>query len=61
VLLLELDPEGKVLDARIDSSDLPRFDQFVLHAVRDWRFTPPTRDGRPVRARARLPIPIQIN
>jgi TonB family protein len=61
VLLLELDPDGRVLDAQIDSSDLPEFDDFVLSEVKSWRFTPPTRRGHPVRAEARLPIPIEIH
>jgi TonB family protein len=60
VLMLELSPEGEVLAARIDSSDLPEFDAFVLERVKDWTFTPPTREGRPVHARARLPIPIRV-
>jgi TonB family protein len=61
VLRLVLNPEGRVLDARIDSSDLPDFDDFVLGEVKTWRFTPPMWRGRPVRAEARLPIPIEIH
>jgi TonB family protein len=61
VLLLELDREGRVLDVQIDSSDLPDFDDFVLSEVSTWEFTPPTRRGHPVRAEARLPIPIEIH
>lgn len=60
VLLLKLDENGQVLDVRIDSSNLPRFDDFVLNEVKDWSFTPPTQQGRPVKAKARLPIPIRI-
>jgi protein TonB len=61
VLLLKLSHEGKVLDAEIHSSNLPRFNDFVLKEVRDWKFTPPTQNGEPVNATARLPIPIRIN
>jgi protein TonB len=61
VLLLELNAEGRVLDARVDSSDLPDFDDFVVGQVKRWRFTPPTQQGRAVQARARLPIPIHVN
>lgn len=60
VVLVELDPAGAVLDAAIASSDLPDFDPYVLDQVRSWRFTPPTYQGRPVEATARLPIPIRI-
>lgn len=61
VLLLKLSSSGEVLEVGIQRSDLPRFDDFVLNAVASWRFTPPTRDGQPVKAQARLPIPIRIS
>lgn len=61
VLRLELNPEGEVLAAIIDSSDLPDFNEFVLSEVRGWRFTPPTMHGHPVFATARLALPIRVN
>jgi len=61
VLLLELSREGEVTSVRVDASDLPEFEETVLAQVRGWRFTPPTEGGRPVRARARLPIPIRVH
>lgn len=60
VLLVKLEETGEVVDVRIDSSNLPAFDAHVLEEVKRWRFTPPTRAGQPVRAQARLPIPINI-
>ena len=60
VLLIKLDESGQVLDVHIDSSSLPAFDEFVLGEVARWRFTPPTQRGQPVKAKARLPIPINI-
>jgi len=61
VVLLELDSNGDISNAEIDSSDLPRFNKFVLKQVKNWKFTPPTQGGRPVHARTRLPIPIRVN
>jgi len=61
VLLIKLSHEGQVLDVEVDSSNLPRFDDFVVGEVKDWKFTPPTKNGQPVNAVARLPIPIRIN
>lgn len=61
VLLVKLDSDGEVLEVQVDSSTLPEFDDFVAGEVRRWRFTAPTVQGRPVKAMARLPIPIQIN
>jgi periplasmic protein TonB len=59
-LLIQLDESGKVISAKVDSSSLPDFDDFVVGEVRRWKFTPPTKGGQPVRAQARLPIPISI-
>ena len=61
VVLVTLDPAGRVRDASVAASDLPDFEEFVLAEVKGWSFSPPTRHGRPVHARARLPIPIHIH
>ncbi len=60
LLRLRLGPDGVVLEADVDRSDLPEFDVIVLDQVRDWRFTPPTLRGQPVHAEALFPIPISI-
>lgn len=60
VLLIKLDADGRVLDAKVEDSNLPDFERIVAVQVSNWRFTPPTRDGTPVRAQARFPIPIKI-
>jgi len=60
VLLVKLNPDGDVTGVELQSSDLPQFDSFVVGEVKRWRFTPPTQQGRPVKAKARLPIPIHI-
>ncbi len=60
VLHLRLGPDGRVLETEIASSDLPAFDAIVVDQVASWQFTPPTRQGKPVYAEARFPIPIRI-
>lgn len=61
ILLLKLDEKGEVIEVRVGDSNLPDFDDFIVGEVRGWRFTPPTKQGLPVKAQARLPIPIHIN
>ena len=61
VLLIKLDERGRVLEVDLDNSTLPAFDNFVMGEVKKWKFTPPTQQGKPVKAKARLPIPININ
>ena len=60
VVLVKLNEEGRVLEVTVDSSTLPEFDDVVADQVGSWHFTPPTQQGRPVKAKARLPIPIRI-
>ena len=60
VLIIKLDRDGSVINAEIDQSNLPKFNDFVRNEVASWKFTPPTRNGQPVKAHARLPIPIRI-
>ncbi len=60
VLLIKLDESGNVMEASVESSDLPEFEKIVSSQVKKWRFTPPTKEGSPVRAQARFPVPIRI-
>jgi len=50
VLQVLVGPDGKVQDAKVQtSSGKARLDEAALkHALRAWRFTPGTEDGKPV-------------
>lgn len=62
VLRVALESDGRVEQVSLESSTLPEpFDAFVLETVEGWRFTPPRRAGQPVRAEARLAIPVRVN
>jgi protein TonB len=51
VLRVELDEEGRLQTARVEtSSGSPRLDTAALAAVKTWRCTPASRDGAPARA-----------
>ena len=57
ILLVELDEQGSVAAARIDtSSGFERLDQAALAAVKTWRCQPPRRNGQAVRGIARQPF-----
>jgi peptidoglycan glycosyltransferase len=60
VFAIELNRAGEVVALQVDSSNLPAFEKFVSQQVRSWKFTPPTRAGQPVEARAKLPISITL-
>jgi len=60
VVYIELDSSGNVTKAEIAESNLPKFDPYVLKEIRSRKFSAPTFQGKPVKASARLPIPINI-
>jgi protein TonB len=57
VLRVELDEQGLVASARIETaSGYERLDQAALATVKTWRCNPPRRNGQPVHAVARQPF-----
>jgi TonB family protein len=60
VLSVSLDTEGDVTHVEVASSTVGHLDEFIVAEVAGWKFTPPTRGGRPVNARADLPLQIRI-
>jgi len=58
---LVVDEAGKVADARVLKSTDPVFDAPSLEAVRQWTFEPPTKEGKPVRARFTVTLAFRLN
>jgi periplasmic protein TonB len=54
-----IDVDGRVADPRVVRS-VPLLDAAALEAVRQWRFVPATRRGRPVATRSRAPVSFRI-
>lgn len=48
--------DGKVKNASIVKSNNPVFEEPCLEAVKDWRFKPGTRDGKPVSTHMQVPM-----
>jgi hypothetical protein len=55
VLALILDDEGNVVSATVDAGDEP-FASAAANVATGWRFTPATRDGRPIASRIRYEV-----
>lgn len=55
-VIFVVDEEGRVRDAKIQSSTDPAFERPSLKAVKTWKFEPGKRGGKPVRFRMRIPI-----
>jgi TonB family protein len=62
VLLLLIEPDGRVSSARVaQSSGKPEFDAIVAEAVKDgWEFTPGVRRGKKVRCLAQQPFRVNL-
>lgn len=56
VLIVEVDVDGNVQQARVLTSGSRDFDDAALRAIREWKFTPARREGRPVRSQIRVPF-----
>lgn len=61
LLALTVTAEGRAKDVRVlKTSGYPRLDKAALDAVKDWRFIPAKRLGRPVDADYQLPIHFKL-
>lgn len=55
-ILFVVDQNGRVEKPMVQSSSDPIFEKPALDAVKQWKFEPGKRHGRPVRFRMRVPI-----
>lgn len=55
-LIFVVDPDGKVLDPRVEKSSNAAFDDPALAAVKKWKFEPGLRAGQRVPCKMRVPI-----
>lgn len=62
VVLIEfdVDAKGRVVSARVRESTNRAFDEPTLRAVRNWRFEPGLRQGRPVSFRMVIPVNFKL-
>lgn len=55
-IVFVVDPQGRVQSPQVQSSSDPVFERPALNAVKQWKFEPGKRNGKPVRFRMRVPI-----
>lgn len=61
-LFLRLSENGVVTEIRVDSADVPQeLANEVARRIQERRFSKPTLNGTPVKAKAILPVPIKIS
>ncbi len=58
-LVFIVDEQGRVLRPRVERSDAPALDEYVVRAVERWRFEPGRVDGEAVRTRVRQPFNVR--
>jgi protein TonB len=56
-----IDENGNVTSIEIKQSSNSVFDKPTIDAIRQWKFTPGQKDGRPVKTRTRVRMPYTIN
>jgi protein TonB len=60
-LVFVLNEEGRVEDARVESSSHAEFEAPALEAIRKWRFRPGQKEGKSVKTFLRLPIRFRLS
>lgn len=60
-VLLVIDELGRVTDPQVQTPGDPDFDNAAIKAIRQWRYEPGKRKGKPVRFRLRQPITFPKN
>lgn len=55
-LLFLVDQDGRVQNPMVQSASDPVFERPALAAIKQWKFEPGKRNGKPVRFRMRVPI-----
>lgn len=60
-LMIWVQPDGQVMDARISDSPDSRLNEPMVRAVRRWLFEPPLRNGKPVYLTCPLPVAISAS
>ncbi|MBK8098721.1 MAG: TonB family protein [Planctomycetes bacterium] len=55
-ILFLVDPDGRVENPIVQAATDPVFEKPALAAIRQWRFEPGRRNGKPVRFRMKIPI-----
>lgn len=58
-VLFVVDKDGRVKDPVVQKSTHPAFNNPALKAVKQWKFEPGKRQGKPVQFRMRVPITFQ--
>lgn len=62
VLVVDVSTDGSVSGARVDrSAGDQRLDAAALDAVKQWKFLPATKDGKPVASQVRVPVDFRVD
>lgn len=59
-LSVRVSETGKVTDAKVVKSTHKDFEEPALAAVKEWRFKPATKGGKPVELTIRLPLKFSL-
>ncbi|MEK9931132.1 MAG: energy transducer TonB, partial [Rhodospirillaceae bacterium] len=61
VIIAGISPSGLVSSTKIKtSSGSGTLDNAAIRAIRDWRFTPATNNGRPITSEVEIPLTFKI-
>jgi protein TonB len=56
-----IDENGSVVDMKVTKSSHPDFERPAMDALKQWRFTPAKKDGKPVKVRVTIPFRFNLD
>ena len=60
LVYVEVDEQGRIRSVRVEKPAGLGLDEKAIEAVKQWRFRPATRDGRPVAVPARIDVSFHL-
>ncbi len=60
LLSLVVNPDGLPSDIKVSRTLSPEFDNAAMDAVKKWRFSPETRDGKPVAMQIKVKVNFRL-
>ncbi len=60
ILAIEVWPDGRAHNIKVERPLNPGLDQKAIEAIRQWRFEPGTKDGKPIKVRANIEVNFRL-
>ena len=60
IIVFTINEQGLVTDLSVESSTAPEFSAAAIQALKEWKFSPATLNGKSIPMRSRQPFPFEL-